>query len=139
MVLLAPVIGLYLVLSMYELETAYYIYRACEAVVGLGRVVAGLAYSFGVMATVGLLVSSLLLFTGIVCTELGLPMPRLQGFYGVATRIASHPATWGAVTAIIGTTVALCHLKNLKVNEERHYAETRARWKAEEKEKQERL
>jgi hypothetical protein len=71
-----------------------------------------------------------------VFTEVGLSIATLRAYYEIATRIFAHPWSWAAVTIIVGTTVALSHLKNLEVNQARYFAEMKGRWKAEEEERQ---
>jgi hypothetical protein len=115
------------------------IYYTRLTVENLVLIVYSLTYLLGVIFTVGILAVSVLLFTYIVLTEIGVSIPKLQVYYEIATRIVDHKSTWAAVTTIVGTTVALSHLKNLEVNRARHRAEMRDRWKAEEEERQKRL
>ena len=139
MVLLSPLL-LLIFLSHYlgegpAINLIYYTGRACEVVVNIGRIVAGVTYLLGVMATVGLLGASLLLMGYTVSQEIGRPIPQLQAYYEIATRIFNQQYTLAAVTTIVGTTVALCHLRNLEVNRARHHAEMRDRRKAEKEER----
>jgi uncharacterized oligopeptide transporter (OPT) family protein len=88
-------------------------------------------YLLGVVFTTSLLGLSIVLFMYTVLIEFGVSMPQMQDFYEIATRIFDHKSSWAAVTTIVGTTVALSHLKNLEINRKRHFAEMRARRKAE--------
>src|SRR5262245_50613672 len=110
----------------------YIVYYSCKIVETLTRVAIAVIYLLGVLVTVSLLASSLLLFMCTVFTEVGLSISNRRAYYEIATRIFAHPWSWAAVTIIVGTTVALSHLKNLEVNRARYCAEMQDRWKAEE-------
>ena len=101
----------------------------------LGLIAYNITYLLGVVFTVGILAVSVVLFIYTVLTEIGVSIPAIQVYYELATRISDHKSTWAVVTTIVGTTVALSHLKNLEINRARHRAEMRARWKAEEEER----
>jgi len=131
-VLLAPIVWLSIFSERCNL--AYHILRACQGAVNLARAIAGVTYFLGVITTVGLLATSIMVLIHIVFMEIGLPMPRLQAYYEIAARIFENKAAWAAATIVIATTVALFHLKNLEINQARYLAELEDRRKKEREE-----
>lgn len=89
-----------------------------------------LSHFAGKISVVALFLCSGATVTHLIARSLG-HKEFLSAYYANVSSIYAEPVAWAATSMLIATTVAMGHMRNLQINEEKYQNELHEKWKKE--------
>jgi hypothetical protein len=142
LVVLSPLIVLYAIADRHGETIEIWSLKVMDTGVEFGssvrnfwRIFVGLVRIAGWITIVLLVAASVLTLVYLVLRENGVPWSALDAYYPIAVRILENKVAWAAISIVLGAMVAMSHLLNLEINQNKFRQEQEDRWRKEYEEK----